>query len=296
DEVANAAFWIGLMLEGPHRWTDLTSWLDFRDARGNFLRAARDGLAAHMAWTDGRDYPIGELILSEFAPAARSGLARAAVDRDDIDRLIGIIEQRVATRQTGAKWILDGVATMRGIGSRSARLATLTRAMLKNQDSGAPVHEWPEAPTPDGSVSPAKEFARVSQCMTTEIYTVAEHDCLDLAASIMDWERVRHVPVEDGHHRLVGLVSYRKLLSAFTRGRAGPASNDVPVKEVMTRDPVTVTPDTPTLEAIRLMCEHGVSCLPVVEDDRLVGIVSERDYTAIARSLLERAIKDGNAG
>ncbi len=293
DEIANAAFWIGLMLETPKRWPDLPTRMDFRDARGNFLRAAREGLTAHMAWIDGNDHPIGELILGEFLPAARDGLTGAGVDAVDIDRLLGTIEQRVATRKTGANWILRSVAKMRGVGSQGARLAALTRAMLDNQDSDRPVHEWPEAPMPDETASPAHQFARVSQCMTTELYTVAEDDCIDLAASIMDWERVRHIPVEDSSHRLVGLVSYRKLLRALSRGHTSTDSKTMPVREVMVTDPVTVTPDTPTLEAIRLMCEHRVACLPVVEDGRLVGIVSDRDYTGIARSLLEQALRDG---
>ena len=293
DEVANAAFWIGLMLEVPHRWPDLTERLDFKDARGNFLRAAREGLAAHMTWVDGHEHPIGELILREFLPAARDGLARVGVDDADVQRLMGTIERRVTSRQTGSHWVLRSVARMRGIGSRGARLSAITRAMLDNQDTGKPVHEWPEAPLPDTSLSSAHEFARVSQCMTSELCTVGADDCIDLVASIMDWEHVRHIPVEDGRHRLVGLVSYRKLLRAFSRGQAGRDSSTIAVSEIMEPNPVTVSPDTPTLDAIRLMCEHKVSCLPVVEDGRLVGIVSDRDYTTIARSMLERVLQNG---
>ena len=55
----------------------------------------------------------------------------------------------------------------------------------------------------------------------------------------------------------------------------------------MTRDPVTVGPETPTLESIKLMRREGVGCLPVVKDDRLVGIVTERDLMNLASELLE---------
>ena len=55
----------------------------------------------------------------------------------------------------------------------------------------------------------------------------------------------------------------------------------------MERNPVSVEPETPTLEAIDLMRHHRVSCLPVVTDGKLVGIVSERDFMPIAYELLE---------
>jgi CBS domain-containing protein len=54
----------------------------------------------------------------------------------------------------------------------------------------------------------------------------------------------------------------------------------------MERDPVSVAPETPTLQAIDLMRQHGVTCLPVVADGKLVGIVSESDFMSIAHKLL----------
>ena len=59
------------------------------------------------------------------------------------------------------------------------------------------------------------------------------------------------------------------------------------VKEVMDPDPLTVTPDTPTVDAIELMRGHGVSCLPVLKEGRLVGMVSEREFMPIAYQLLK---------
>ena len=58
------------------------------------------------------------------------------------------------------------------------------------------------------------------------------------------------------------------------------------VKTIMDRDPVSVAPETPTLEAIDLMRQHSVTCLPVVVEDKLVGIVSESDFMSIAHKLL----------
>ena len=291
DEVANAAFWIGLMLEGPHEWSDVSQRLDFSTARGNFLRAARDGLTVRMAWVDGVEYPIDRLILEVFLPVARRGLERAGVDTTDADCAISIIERRVSSGRTGARWTLDAFVGLDRAGRRQRGLAGITQSMLENQDSQRPVHEWPDVRSDDGSDSMG-EFVLVSQCMTTDLFTVGEDECIDLVASIMDWRRLRHVPVEDGKHRLVGLVSYRKLLRALLRDSDRQDVRALPVSGIMVRDPITVSPDTSTLEAIRLMGEHNVACLPVVEGDRLVGIISDRDYARIARSLLERALRE----
>lgn len=289
DEVANAAFWLGLMAGGVEAWPDLTDRLDFEEARSNFITAAREGLACHLTWLDHEELTAGELILEHLLPVARRGLEMMSVDADDIDGTLGIIEQRVTTRQTGASWMLRSVAAMRGKGSRAERLQNLTRALLHNQESGEPVHRWPIAEMQDEADWQAA-YARVSQYMTTDLYTVAEDESIDLVASIMDWENLRHVPVEDDKHRLVGLVSYRSLLRRLVKSGQVDMSVPVPVSEVMVSDPVTVSPDTSTLEAIRIMRTHKVACLPVIEDGRLVGIISERDYMDIAGRLLERTL------
>jgi CBS domain-containing protein len=59
----------------------------------------------------------------------------------------------------------------------------------------------------------------------------------------------------------------------------------------MRKDPITVTPQTRTLDAIETMRRHKVGCLPVVEDDRLVGIVTEHDFIEIATRLLEEELR-----
>ena len=126
--------------------------------------------------------------------------------------------------------------------------------------------------------------------MTTELFTVHEDELVDLVCFLMDKKHIRHVLVEDDSHRVVGLVSYRSLLRLLIHGRA-ETSDTVPVKEVMVRDPITIGPETSTIEAIELMRTNRVSCLPVVKDGKLIGIVSERDFMPMARQLLEERLK-----
>ena len=133
---------------------------------------------------------------------------------------------------------------------------------------------------------------RVEQYMATDLRTVNEDEPIDLVANLMDWNRVQHIPVEDNDHRLVGLMSQRPLLRFLASDEARRADGPIPTSRVMVRDLITVGPETETLEAIDLMRQHGISCLPVVQDDRLIGLVTEQDFMRIARVLLEKMLAE----
>ena len=107
----------------------------------------------------------------------------------------------------------------------------------------------------------------------------------------MDWRHVRHVPVEGDDGELVGLVSHRSLLRLVATGQSG-SENKVSVKEIMTRNPVTVSSDATTVEAIRLMREAQVACLPVVDDGKLLGLITEHDLIVVSSHLLERYLEE----
>jgi CBS domain-containing protein len=128
-------------------------------------------------------------------------------------------------------------------------------------------------------------YQTVGQFMSTDLFTVRPDDLVDLAASVMDWRHVRHVPVEDEAGRLVGLVTHRGLLHLFSRG--SQASETLTVKDIMKADPLTVTSTTPTLEAMAIMRQHRVGCLPVVEGDQLVGIVTSYDFLEASARLFK---------
>ena len=123
--------------------------------------------------------------------------------------------------------------------------------------------------------------------MTTDLFTVRPDDLVDLAASVMNWKHVRHVPVEDDEGRLIGIVSHRDLLRLLARGLSGGHTGPVAVKEIMIPDPLTVSPETPTVEAIRTMRHHNVGCLPVTKDGRLVGILTAQDFLNLSADLIE---------
>ncbi len=287
DQVANAAFYFGLLSNLSVEVENVGHLLDFSDVRASFFTAAREGLRAQLVWLDGEYHPAGTLILEQLLPRARAGLERLGIEPEDIRRYLDVVQARVESRQTGAKWQLEGFNRFRG--KRQQAMRELVRTMVDLQARALPVHQWP--PMRRQPEQDSRELYRtVASLMTTDLFSVRPDDLVDFAASLMDWRHIRHVPVEDDQGRLVGLISHRALLRMVAHR---DQSRAVPVREIMSPNPVTVTPETPTVEAIRTMREHRVGCLPVVRQDKLVGIISERDLIEVSGRLLEQWLEEG---
>ncbi|PIE24175.1 MAG: hypothetical protein CSA62_05055 [Planctomycetota bacterium] len=288
DEVANAAFFFGLVSGMSQVYEDLPQRLAFEDAKNNFLQAARQGLKAQFTWLDGHLLSAQDLILSELLPIAWDGLEKSGILKTDIERYLGLIEARVQSGRTGAQWQLDSCAQLGTEAKLDRRQQCLTRSILDQQWDGKPGHQWQLA-TLDASEDWRESYRTVGQFMTTDLFTVRPGDLVDLAVSLMDWEHVRHVPVEDEGGRLLGMVSFRRLLHLIAKRSQGD-QQAVAVSEIMDPDPLHVPPETTTLDAILLMREHRVGCLPIVEGDHLVGIVTKRDLVDVAALLLEEGL------
>ncbi|GJM44908.1 MAG: hypothetical protein DHS20C21_17500 [Gemmatimonadota bacterium] len=293
DEVANAAFWFGLVSGMVESVTDVRLALSFDQAKSNFLAAARRGLEAQFEWIGDEVLPAATLIREQLLPMAKEGLQEAQVDSGDIERYLGVVEDRVVSRRTGAWWLLESHNAMRSEGFKTGEvMSALVSATLNRQKDGRPVHEWAMA-----EIMEAGEwqysYHRVEQYMTTDLFTVHEDEVIDLVANVMDWKHIRHVPVEDDAGLLVGIVSYRSLLRLLARDLPHGKESPVAVKDLMTRNVHSIPPETGTLEAIAIMREKKVACLPVVTDGRLVGIVSERDFLRIAGELLTSQFGSG---
>lgn len=292
DEMANAAFFFGLMAAISHEIPDVSKVMAFDDARGNFVAAARLGLQANLTWFHGKEYAAPRLILDVLLPQARAGLEAAKVDSADIDRYLSVLHDRVERGRTGARWALDSIAAMGDKGTIDQRMSALVRATMARQANETPVHTWELADIAefDGW---RESYLLVGQFMTTDLFTVHPEDVVDLAASLMDWRHIRHVPVEDNEGRLVGLVSHRTLLRLVGQGMKGSERGVVAVKDIMKTATVTVTPTTSTLDAIDIMRTQKIGCLPVVEEGRrLVGIITERDLIRVAAMLFEKQLRE----
>ncbi|MBP3191432.1 CBS domain-containing protein [Natronogracilivirga saccharolytica] len=291
DEVANAAFWLGLMAGVSSQYDDITKLIPFKEVESNFLSTARRGLLSQIKWLDGNSYPTQDLIMNELIPLAREGLRLHDIDSEDTEHYLGVIQERTRKGQNGAIWQLDSFHNLDDIWSPYEKLTAIADSTLKNQKSGKPVHQWPKAKVHRKNRW-EKAFAKVGQFMTTDIYTLQEDDIIDLAANVMEWQRIKHIPVENDQHFLVGMVTYRSMISTLNNIIAKQLDHtNVSVSDIMDREIVTVSPDTPSVEAIELMQNNDISSLPVVEGGKLVGIVTEFDFARIAAELLKDRLK-----
>jgi acetoin utilization protein AcuB len=131
----------------------------------------------------------------------------------------------------------------------------------------------------------------VKDRMTKHPLTIDVDTSLADAHTYMEEQKVRHLPVIDKTGKLVGLITEGDLL------KAGPSSvtslsvweirsllDRITIKNVMVHDVITTTEDIPIEDAAHLMLDHKISCLPVVREGRLVGIITETD---IFRTFME---------
>jgi CBS domain-containing membrane protein len=129
---------------------------------------------------------------------------------------------------------------------------------------------------------------RVRDVMTSEVVTVDHNEKLLVADDIMRLGRIRHILVLDGDKLLVGVLSQRDLFHSGLVKALGygthakqRALDTLVAKEAMVTDLITVTPDMKLAQAAAIMAERKIGCLPVLEGEKLVGILTEGDFVAL---------------
>src|SRR5579863_708082 len=145
DAVANAAFYYGLVRTLAEAQRPIWTQMSFAAAGENLYAAARHGLEAQLYWPGFGEAPVAELVLRRLLPLAREGLSRWGVNPVHADRLLGFIEQRCLTGQTGAAWQIATVEAISGRGGadRLDALRQMTERYIDHMHTNEPVHTWP---------------------------------------------------------------------------------------------------------------------------------------------------------
>ena len=124
---------------------------------------------------------------------------------------------------------------------------------------------------------------RVRDIMSEKMVTISESDTLSTVEDIMTLGHVRHMPVVHAG-KLVGVVSERDLLRTSLSNLTEFGSEErrlflhaVEIARVMSTPPITIAPDATVEEAARVMADRKIGCLPVLEGDQLLGLLTETD-------------------
>ncbi|WP_299441171.1 CBS domain-containing protein [uncultured Aquimarina sp.] len=270
DEMANFAFWVGLMVGRPSEFDQISNCMEFKDAKANFIKTARMGKDSILHWM-GKQISVQDLVLKELLPIAYTGLEKMKIDKLDIEKLLGIIEYR--TKGTsGSEWQIKNYRKLRKSLKQDDALRVLTKVMYQNQQNGSPVHQWKEIENKSKACNPSPHL--VKHIMSTRLFTVNQNDIASLATSVMKWKDIHHVPVEDNSGKLCGLLTWTH---AKNYQKSSQKNLDQIVADIMTKEVITILPKTTIQEAIKIMKKNEIGCLPIVQGKDLVGIITIKD-------------------
>jgi len=134
----------------------------------------------------------------------------------------------------------------------------------------------------------------VGDLMTTQLFTLLESDSLYTAKQIMEMARVRHVPIVDAKEAFIGLITHRDMLelavsklSDIDDSTQDELDAGIPLRAIMRTDVTVVKSGTLLRDAAQMLLEHKYGCLPVVDNGKLTGIITEADFLRLTISLMD---------
>jgi len=125
----------------------------------------------------------------------------------------------------------------------------------------------------------------VEEVMSTDVFTLGRNDKLSVADDLIKQQRIRHIPVLNADGELCGILTQRDLFRGILLKSLGYGSraeqkmlDTLSIKDAMHDEVLTISPESMLSDAANLMLSEKVGCLPVVDDERLVGMISEADF------------------
>lgn len=291
DQVANATFWLGAMMGASQEYKDIREMISYEDVQDNFIKASKFGIDSKFSWLNDKKVTACDLILSELLPLARAGLNSCKVNTSDIDKYLGVIEERAKKHMNGARWILRSFTKLKSETTLDESLSVLTSSIIQNQNKNLPVHEWALPNLNDMAYYNPSQM-KVSEFMDTDLFTCQKDDPVELIADTMDWRNINYSPVEDTKGNLIGLITSRLILRYYAKKAKMKIDTPTLVRDIMIEAPITVGPSEKILTAVQIMKKNNIGSLPVVQGKELVGIITEMNFLKIAERLIERSSKE----
>ncbi|MBQ0787929.1 MAG: CBS domain-containing protein [Oceanihabitans sp.] len=270
DEIANMMFWVGVMVGKPKKYQNIHETMDFKDAKSNFFSAARYGMAAQFKWNN-EIISSQVLILNELLPIAYRGLYSMGVSPKDVEHYLTLIENRVK-HLNGSDWITNSYRNLLQTKKRKEALQILTENMYLKQDQEYPISTWNVLGK--GLETTFSIERKVYHIMNTDIFSVDKKDSLELVLHMMQWKNIHHMPVINNQKDLIGLLSWSDVKTHLNEIEESTKCVSNFMKEAV----ITTTQYTTVKEAKMCMQKHQISCLPVVENKKLIGIITTKDF------------------
>ncbi len=270
DEIANMMFWVGVMMGKPKTFKNIHQQWDFKDVKTNFFNAARYGMATQFYW-NGKYTSSHKLILDELLPMAFKGLYRVGVTPKDAEYYLKIIKDRVRGHN-GSEWLVRNYRGLLKTHKRYEAMQLLTANMYDKQEKGYPVSVWGMLHHTGETRFKAKHV--VKHIMSSDIFSVDKKDSIDLVLHIMKWKNIHHIPVVNHKRELVGLISWADVETYLDQ----PKRKENNVGKLMKRDIITVEEYASIETAKKLMETHAIGSLPVVKNNKLIGLVTQNDF------------------
>jgi CBS domain-containing protein len=250
----------------PEAYKNIWEKMDFKDARGNFIKAARTGIDTYFNWF-GEGISAKKLVLDILIPMAKEGLKKSKVSDADSAYYLNIIAQRIQKNTNGSKWQIRSARNLKETVSAEETNILLTHHLYNNQQKNIPVHEWELATI--NCTEETYSHNKVYKVMTKEVYVVNENDPVLLIEKIMQWKNIHNLPVVDSNNKIIGVIS--------TTNLEQNKDKDAFAKEIMSTNIVVGAPEMTIEKAEQLMETHQVACLPILDNDYLVGIFTKND-------------------
>ena len=269
DEIANMMLWVGVMMGRPKAFDKIHQKMNFKDIKGNFFNAARYGMAAQFYW-DGKLVSSHELLLDHFLPMAFRGLYSMGIAPRDAEHYLSIIENRIRSHN-GSRWMIKAFRKLKESYKTPDALKILVATMHEREEKRYTVDVW-QLPRGDEYVIPQDRLT-VKDRMNTKTMTAQENDSAELVLKMMLWKNIHHAPILDHNLDLSGLLTWTDVQNYID----DPGMLKESIRSLMTKDLITVSSETPLIEAKELMAANSINCLPVVDGKKLIGIITTND-------------------
>jgi CBS domain-containing protein len=287
DQMANTVFWYGLMFGFYHADIEIEKLIDFDAVKNNFLQAARNGLNANFEWFEKTNFTAQKIVLEILLPIAKRGLDHLKIDSATVQHNLSIIERRVETMQNGSNWTLQAIKNLEKNGIPPQDIyPTIVSFAHHYQQKNLPIHQW-DIPSKNANMKRNPSEMIIEEYMDKDLFTVSPSDPLQLASDMIDWQKIRFILVENEHGELVGLVSSRTLLKNLNLHLFH--QNELPesIEDIMVRTPITIDSNKKLSEALEIMEKYKIGCLPVLQNKKLVGIVTEQTFLHVFSRIID---------